>query len=479
MQLPWIQQTDQNAASKEHHRRSPECPFFAAATLPKTKKGNRGRPSKPSRVSTQSNATATSEAPSIPDLNDSIDISTLSQDTVLSTASTLSNLGNKNKGRGRKRGTRAKKVEPKNTRPMQDAQRQERSRKEDIWHDESMLEKPLPAVPNEEEPVATAETATSTWDCALHPQAAKAARGTKRTSNQISEDDRGARESTVRPASMSKKRKTDSQSNTTEKVEYPTLQAQTDILDIGVPPEVAGPSKSKHVEIVVPQRTTVRSPPSTPAQHGEQIQQPQQRRVTRRPSQTMENGGEQPSPRTKGEQKRKQTQFEIQIPQKCTTPSPSPQSSDAENAPPSSRPASLRPPLEPLSMVEDQRESENRDKWPTLTPSRQWGRPVIKQSAKKLGGGLQSDLPWSNVDIEAIFNPQSPSNIPGAFPGNAPTWHGPPELTSPEKKMTVEEWINWNAGLAEEELKQEAERMVGIFEREGGRAMRALEGIRV
>ena len=51
------------------------------------------------------------------------------------------------------------------------------------------------------------------------------------------------------------------------------------------------------------------------------------------------------------------------------------------------------------------------------------------------------------------------------------------DLTSPEKKMTVEEWIMYNASLAEEKLKGECERMVGIFEREGGRAMRVLEGV--
>ena len=51
------------------------------------------------------------------------------------------------------------------------------------------------------------------------------------------------------------------------------------------------------------------------------------------------------------------------------------------------------------------------------------------------------------------------------------------ELTSPEKKMTVEEWILYNANLAEEKLRNECEGMVGLFEQQGGRAMRALEGV--
>ena len=50
-------------------------------------------------------------------------------------------------------------------------------------------------------------------------------------------------------------------------------------------------------------------------------------------------------------------------------------------------------------------------------------------------------------------------------------------LTSPEKKMTVEEWIYFNAKNGEERLRRECERLISIFEREGGRAMRALEGI--
>jgi len=50
-------------------------------------------------------------------------------------------------------------------------------------------------------------------------------------------------------------------------------------------------------------------------------------------------------------------------------------------------------------------------------------------------------------------------------------------LTSPEKKMTVEEWIHHNAQMAEEKLKNECERMVGAFESEGTRAMHAIEGV--
>jgi hypothetical protein len=80
------------------------------------------------------------------------------------------------------------------------------------------------------------------------------------------------------------------------------------------------------------------------------------------------------------------------------------------------------------------------------------------------------------VDVEAVFAPSMPraeqgkENVFDALGG---------DLTSPEKKMTVEEWINWNARKAEEELRAESERVVGVFEKEGGRALRVLEGIEV
>lgn len=53
------------------------------------------------------------------------------------------------------------------------------------------------------------------------------------------------------------------------------------------------------------------------------------------------------------------------------------------------------------------------------------------------------------------------------------------DLTSPEKQMTVEEWIYYNAGEAEKQLKYECEKMVGVFEGEGTRAMKVLEGLSV
>jgi len=50
-------------------------------------------------------------------------------------------------------------------------------------------------------------------------------------------------------------------------------------------------------------------------------------------------------------------------------------------------------------------------------------------------------------------------------------------LSDKEISMTVQEWIEYVAGEAEQGLRTEAERVVGVFEREGQRAMGVLEAI--
>jgi hypothetical protein len=83
-------------------------------------------------------------------------------------------------------------------------------------------------------------------------------------------------------------------------------------------------------------------------------------------------------------------------------------------------------------------------------------------------GSLQSSFPWKAVDLENVFSVanENKENAVSNF-----------TLTSAEKAMTVEEWVSWNAQNGEEKLRKESERLVSIFEREGGRAMRTLEGI--
>lgn len=140
------------------------------------------------------------------------------------------------------------------------------------------------------------------------------------------------------------------------------------------------------------------------------------------------------------------------------TPSPSPQASDAENQPPSTRPRSARPPI--LS--------------PSKPPTSRILATTTPSPSKRQEGYLTSTRSWEPMDIEELLGSFSDKENRD-FTLNQGSLKD--ILTSPEKKMTVEEWIYYNAKNGEERLRQECERLIGIFEREGGRAMRALEGI--
>lgn len=145
-----------------------------------------------------------------------------------------------------------------------------------------------------------------------------------------------------------------------------------------------------------------------------------------------------------------------------STPSPSPQSSDAENKPPPSRPSASRPPVQSTTNHTDLRAP-----LAVSTPS------PSKRNA--IGGFRPSGHPWTPVDIdEVLFGEASDkenADLSELFKGVKAS------LTSPERKMTVQEWIAWNAKNGEERLKRECERLVGRFEKEGGRAMQRLAAI--
>jgi hypothetical protein len=146
-----------------------------------------------------------------------------------------------------------------------------------------------------------------------------------------------------------------------------------------------------------------------------------------------------------------------------STPSLSPQSSDAENRPPSSLPSAKRP----IVVASPPKEKTIRTPLAANTPS---------PSKRNLNAGFPASAhPWTPVDIdEVLFGEASDkenADLVGLLNG------AKADLTSPEKRMTVEEWIRWNAKNGEERLKRECERLVSQFEKEGDRAMRRLEAI--
>ncbi|KIW66160.1 hypothetical protein PV04_08361 [Phialophora macrospora] len=148
------------------------------------------------------------------------------------------------------------------------------------------------------------------------------------------------------------------------------------------------------------------------------------------------------------------TQTQIREPENLShSPSPSLATSDIENAPPSTRSPRSRPPV-PTSSLSPIPPSRNHNLTSTSSPSR-----------------LAPD--WTPTDVELVFAPTTPARAENeillALTGS--------QLSSLEKNMTVQEWIEFIAARAEEGLRTEAERVVGVFEREGQRAMGVLEAI--
>ncbi|KAE8391083.1 hypothetical protein BDV23DRAFT_74894 [Aspergillus alliaceus] len=145
-----------------------------------------------------------------------------------------------------------------------------------------------------------------------------------------------------------------------------------------------------------------------------------------------------------------------------STPSLSPQSSDAENQPPSLKPSAPQP-----HIASPSKQRPARIPLAASTPS------PSKRNANT--GGLHTTHPWNSIDIDEILltgaSDKENTDLSSAL------HNVKRDLTSSEKRMTVEEWIKWQAKNGEEKLRQECERLVGKFEREGARAMRVLEGI--
>ena len=143
------------------------------------------------------------------------------------------------------------------------------------------------------------------------------------------------------------------------------------------------------------------------------------------------------------------------------SPTPTPQSSDAENHPPSARPSQARPPLARFSP------SAQRTKRVPLAPSTPSGSPSRGNISK-----LKTAYPWSAADLDYIL-----IGTPNADKENANALDMAGGLTSPEKRMSVEDWIKHNAKQGEEKLRMDCEKIIGKFENEGVRALKALEGI--
>jgi hypothetical protein len=105
---------------------------------------------------------------------------------------------------------------------------------------------------------------------------------------------------------------------------------------------------------------------------------------------------------------------------------------------------------------------------PNRSPAKQF------QSPSKQVSHLASTTSWTAVDLDTILL-ASPLPTPGRVGRQLVAAAG--ELTSPEKKMSVEEWVRFRAEQGEETLRRRCEQMVAAFEREGMRGLECLSGM--
>ncbi|KAL4762625.1 uncharacterized protein BDW70DRAFT_25389 [Aspergillus foveolatus] len=262
----------------------------------------------------------------------------------------------------------------------------------------------------------------------------------------------------------SKKPKTTDKSDKTEKAEKTEQKLDSRQLEAKKTSEVRSPSLP-------------RSHSTEPNEEGKVQEEPPRRRLSRVPPKTTERYSDIPQEKQyarsiASDRSPEDTRYPHRQGQEDGAVSPlpsasrgspslSPQSSDAENHPPSLKAPAHRPLSSPS------KNASVRFPLTTNTPS-----PKRNHTST---GKLRTSHPWVPIDIDEILMAGASDKENVDLHGALDNLKG--ELTSPEKKMTVEEWIMWNAKNGEERLKRECERLVGQFEREGARAMRALEGI--
>ncbi|KAL3468058.1 hypothetical protein BJX64DRAFT_83753 [Aspergillus heterothallicus] len=215
------------------------------------------------------------------------------------------------------------------------------------------------------------------------------------------------------------------------------------------------PSKQDHVEEEWSHRRSSKVPPKTAERYSDIPQEKQYAKSL------VESQGSEDKRRSSRNDRQDDPMSPLP-PASRGTHSLSPQSSDAENHPPS-----LNFPVPRPQLSSPSKKIQARIPLAPSTPS-----PSKRNASARKG---QTSHPWVPIDIDEILlasaSDKENFNLNGALSNTKN------DLSSPEKKMTVEEWIMWNAKNGEERLKRECERLVGQFEREGARAMRALEGI--
>lgn len=431
---------------QEHEKRNAGCPFFdlvrESKALPgkpkKSKNARASRASKTSRVSTQSNITIASDALTSPDLDDQLDdLVSNNEDSIVTTTSTAS--------KGRK--GRARSVKPKATSRARAPKRTQKIK--DTVELSIQAEGEPPVVPEKSKKRATRQkpdtrqSQTETiGESDILPSKKKTTRAKAKVSPNVQSDDASQLQSELDASIVSdveefkvtrgKKRTSDG----TEKSENSSLlPKQQNLLEKYETEEEQQSVEQK----VPPKKASMRN------------------NVKKAKAASMEFLETDQFVYDEAEATAANAQV-VTMADSMPSPTNSAQSSDAENHPPSSRPSLA-------TASRHSNEQATRQPLKAMTPN----TSPIKRNV--VAGGLSSVAPWKAVDLENVFLPLS------SFRESFGLDEALDKLTSPEKKMGVEEWILWNAKEAEERLRDQCEMMIGKFEVEGLNALQAMEGI--
>ena len=499
-------ETPLTISSDEHKRRSPDCLLFTVEPLPKTKapRARKGRASNSTRAS---NASVT-----ILSVNDHESQSiNLDGDSVLTntTEATMpAGKGRTAKGtkakRGRKAATKKTKGQdeapatndivdldegPSSVKPAEAPRGKKRQSDELESHEAQHEEAPAPkrratrtrasaakprdppeSTQSEQEDVHMADTEE------MKPAPKKAAKGGRKRASTRTR--KGLKLSTATKASLRAPVPADEEIDAALEadLERPLTDEEGDPVQHAlpeaatVPPQAENPPVKSTASVASTRRNTRVSTSPTPAKRptprsstGTNVES----RSSNLTSSTVATDYEpaqaenEPARAAKGAKLPELVVAPSSAPQQVPSPTPSPQSSDAENHPPSARPSQKRPPL----VVESP--SQSRALRVPLAASTPTNSP-----SKQNHNRLQTSLPWTAVDIDYIL-----AGTPATDKENFQLDGLAAVLASPEKKMTVEEWISHNAQGKSEKLKADCERMVGKFESEGVRALKSVEGI--
>lgn len=503
---------------EEHYRRSPECVFFvfagttAPSKRPKKKGGRASRTSKTSRISTQSNTTtmmsqADESTGIIEILGEDTTLDNVMDNSVVSIQSTTSTTTAKGKRKAPARAkttttkkaktTRSKKKEPEAESQLEEESvaideqpppKKSRSRKKqpdpepEIQEEMGVVEEPPQPPPKKSRSKKKQPTPEPEPEPELEPEVEVDPVGEDedRFEKEVVEEQPKRRSSGRRkkeatpepepeieeppveeemveeqPRRRSSRRKTQEPTPEQEQGQEPEPEYQPEEMEVeqdvqkeeeesGAYPTLPGEfpeetpdnfedaEEEQPVEESTPQPDTQTMGP--PENEGtpipvKQISPLKEQTNPPRPSISEVHVEEQQSKRKSS--RRSSAKQKQQDPDPEPEPEPSPsQISDEENQPPSSLPKEKRPPLS--------------------SP----GAPPPN---------------WTPVDVETIFQNDAELDLFGGAVNGT--------LSEKEKDMTVSQWIGHIAEQAESSLSAEGERIVTIFEREGQRALAALEGI--